>query len=107
MRVASRFMPLDDSRVARAWLALPRPYVAPRNPTETRLAAIWADALTLDCVGVDDDFADLGGDSFDAERVLTMVEAEFAVRAPLSMLIEATTVAGLAKAIERLSETRR
>ena len=54
--------------------ALPRPdwqvdslssgsHVAPRNPTETRMCAIWAEVLNLptDTVGIRDDFFRLGG----------------------------------------------
>ncbi|MFV0131783.1 non-ribosomal peptide synthase/polyketide synthase [Streptomyces sp. HMX87] len=37
--------------------------VAPRTPTERTLAAIWADILRVDRVGVDDNFFALGGDS--------------------------------------------
>ena len=39
------------------------PYVAPRTPTETLLAAIWEEALGLDRVGIHDNFFALGGDS--------------------------------------------
>ncbi|MEU9885449.1 amino acid adenylation domain-containing protein [Sphaerisporangium sp. NPDC051011] len=38
-------------------------YVAPSNDVEATLAAIWADLLGLERVGVDDDFFELGGDS--------------------------------------------
>ncbi|MFF4674104.1 amino acid adenylation domain-containing protein, partial [Streptomyces sp. NPDC001279] len=50
--------------------ALPTPtaeatdaYLAPRTPVEETLAAIWADVLGVDQVGVHDNFFDLGGDS--------------------------------------------
>jgi acyl carrier protein len=83
-------------------MTLPRPYSEPRDPIEAKLAAIWAKALNLDCVGVDDDFSDLGGDSFDAETVQTAIENEMGVRIPLSAMIETPTVALFAKLIERL-----
>ncbi len=38
-------------------------YVAPRNETESQLADIWAPVLGLECVGIHDNFFDLGGDS--------------------------------------------
>ncbi|MFI1198400.1 non-ribosomal peptide synthase/polyketide synthase [Streptomyces sp. NPDC020883] len=38
-------------------------HVAPRNGTERKLAAIWAEVLGLPRVGVDDNFFALGGDS--------------------------------------------
>lgn len=59
--------------------ALPRPgferpnlgpaYRAPTSETEKRLAGLWASALDVDRVGVDDNFFDLGGDSITAIRI--------------------------------------
>ncbi|MGK4582318.1 amino acid adenylation domain-containing protein [Kitasatospora sp. HPMI-4] len=41
-------------------------YVAPRTPAEEQLAAIWAQVLERDRVGIEDTFFDLGGDSIRA-----------------------------------------
>ncbi|MET9662635.1 amino acid adenylation domain-containing protein, partial [Streptomyces sp. NPDC006510] len=49
--------------VARAATAADAPYEEPRTDTERRLAAVWAEILGLEQVGVHDDFRDLGGDS--------------------------------------------
>ncbi|MEU6589843.1 non-ribosomal peptide synthase/polyketide synthase [Streptomyces sp. NPDC046881] len=38
-------------------------HVAPRTPTERALAAIWAEVLRAERIGVDDNFFELGGDS--------------------------------------------
>jgi thioesterase domain-containing protein len=40
-----------------------REYVAPRTPTETALAEMWAEILRVERVGVTDNFFELGGDS--------------------------------------------
>jgi amino acid adenylation domain-containing protein len=40
-----------------------RPYVAPRNPTELKLAEIWAEVLGRDRVGIEDNIFEIGGDS--------------------------------------------
>jgi hypothetical protein len=40
-----------------------RPYVAPRNPTEVKLAEIWAEVLGRDRVGIEDNIFEIGGDS--------------------------------------------
>ncbi|GAA4819213.1 amino acid adenylation domain-containing protein [Streptomyces ziwulingensis] len=57
--------------------ALPRPArtapeerSAPRTPTERQVAEIWAQVLGRPEVGADDDFFDLGGDSFAAVRAV-------------------------------------
>ncbi len=49
--------------------ALPKPdmqsrvYSAPQTEAECQLAAVWADVLKIDQVGLDDNFFELGGDS--------------------------------------------
>ncbi|WP_240357194.1 condensation domain-containing protein, partial [Myxococcus eversor] len=87
--------------------ALPAPdsgptdsFVAPRNPTEMRLAAIWAEVLHLDSVSVTDDFFSLGGHSLLATQVVSRVRKAFDVELPLRALIEAPTVGELAVRVE-------
>ena len=46
-------------------------YVAPRNPTEAALAAIWSETLGLERIGVNDDFFELGGDSLMVIKVVS------------------------------------
>jgi amino acid adenylation domain-containing protein len=78
---------------------LDTPYVAPQTPVEVQLAAIWADVLGLDRVGVSDRFLELGGDSLLATRVVTRVFSQFQVQLPLHVLLEAATVAEMAMVI--------
>lgn len=59
---------------ARSRPDLATPCQAPRNETETRIAAIWSDLLELGDVGVRDDFFELGGDSLQAMRMIMAVE---------------------------------
>ncbi|MFD6285591.1 non-ribosomal peptide synthase/polyketide synthase [Streptomyces sp. NPDC060205] len=55
---------LDRARLPDPGPACSRAHrVAPRTPTERILAAVWADILRVDRVGVDDNFFMLGGDS--------------------------------------------
>jgi amino acid adenylation domain-containing protein len=78
-------------------------FVAPRDPTEKALAAIWADLLGVSDVGVFSNFFDLGGHSLLAGRVLAKVANVLGVSLPITALFEAPTVATLAC---RISEER-
>ncbi|MFJ7147384.1 non-ribosomal peptide synthase/polyketide synthase [Streptomyces sp. NPDC100445] len=51
-------------------------HVAPRTPTEHALAAIWADVLHLERIGVDDNFFELGGDSILSIQVVARARQE-------------------------------
>lgn len=76
---------------------LPVEYVAPRAGTETRLAELWAAILDVDRVGRDDDFFAAGGDSLDAIRAATEIEAEWGCPYRVTDLIRAPTVARTAE----------
>jgi thioester reductase-like protein/FkbH-like protein len=80
--------------------ACPTPYASPRTPTEEALAAVWAEVLRVDRVGVHDSFFDLGGHSLLAARLAARVRAQFGVDVPLRVLFETPTVSALAAAID-------
>jgi amino acid adenylation domain-containing protein/thioester reductase-like protein len=75
-------------------------YVAPRNPLEEELAQLCAGVLSLERVGIHDNFFDLGGNSLLATRLIFQVRERFEVQVLLRSLFEEPTVAGLARAIE-------
>jgi acyl carrier protein len=73
---------------------------APRTATETLLAALWAEVLDVDQVGVADDFfGDLGGHSLLATRLVARVADVFGVAVPLQRIFEAPSVAAFADAM--------
>lgn len=79
----------------------PQAFAAPRTQTEARLAALWAEALGLDAVGVDDDFFALGGHSLIVTHLLSGARDLFGVELPLSAVFTgAMTVAEMARQIE-------
>jgi amino acid adenylation domain-containing protein len=82
-------------------------FVAPRTQTEATIAAIWAEVLELNQVGIHSDFFDLGGHSLRATRVISRLHKTFGVELPLRALFEASTVAQLAERIDALSGTAR
>ncbi|MEU4781489.1 amino acid adenylation domain-containing protein [Micromonospora sp. NPDC023633] len=51
----------------------------PTTPLQVALAERWAQVLGYDRVGIDDDFFDLGGDSFTAIRALSGIEPPISV----------------------------
>ena len=74
-------------------------YVAPRTPTEAALAALWAQVLTLDRVGVDDNFFALGGHSLLSIKLFHLMHSRLGVTLPLAAIFSAPTVAALAALI--------
>ncbi|HEX6288833.1 MAG TPA: amino acid adenylation domain-containing protein [Herpetosiphonaceae bacterium] len=93
--------------------ALPKPeqhahaaavFVAPRTPTETRLAQIWAEVLQVERVGIHDSFFDLGGHSLSATQMMSAVRAAFQVELSLQTIFEGPTVAAMAAVIERSAQ---
>ena len=66
---------------------------------EAGLAEIWCRTLEVDRVGPHDDFFRLGGDSLAAAVVLAEVQKAFGPNLPLTTLLRAPTVAGLADAL--------
>jgi amino acid adenylation domain-containing protein len=76
-------------------------YVAPRNETETLLARLWAEALELDRVGVEDEFFVLGGASSQAIQIVAQANAAGLPLTP-EMFFRYPTIATLAEACEEL-----
>ncbi|PTL74976.1 non-ribosomal peptide synthetase, partial [Vitiosangium sp. GDMCC 1.1324] len=81
-------------------------YVAPRTPTEEKLAAIWAEVLSVPRVGAEDNFFELGGHSLLATRVLSRLRSAFQVELPVRALFEAPTLSALALKIDETQRAR-
>lgn len=80
---------------------LPEPaaYVAPRTPLECAIAAIWAEVLHVERVGVFDHFFALGGSSLLAVELHARLRHLLPENVSLARLFEEPTVAGLAERI--------
>ncbi|MBA2923139.1 non-ribosomal peptide synthetase [Pseudomonas sp. P7] len=78
-------------------------YLAPRNELETTLAAIWAEVLKVERVGVQDNFFELGGHSLLVTQIASRVQKTLQRDVPLRAMFECSTVAELAEYIEGLA----
>ena len=76
------------------------PYVAPGTDVELRLAALWSELLSVEEVGVHDDFFALGGASLTAIAALGRVREAFGVELPLQSFFAAPTLGAVAQAVE-------
>src|SRR5205823_3571160 len=67
--------------------------VAPRTETEKKIAAVWAEVLGVESVGMHDDFFELGGHSLKAVQVLSRLRQAFNKDLPLRALLQTPTAA--------------
>jgi len=78
------------------------PFVAPRNPVEETVAALWRDVLRLETVGVNDRFLELGGDSLMATMLVSRIRSIMHVELSLIDFFDASTIEEQARLIERM-----
>jgi len=71
-----------------------------RTPFEELLAALFAEVLGMDRVGIEESFFDLGGHSLLATRLMSRLREAFRVEMPLRALFDTPTVSALALRIE-------
>jgi hypothetical protein len=75
-------------------------HVAPRNDIERAIAAVWADALGVNEVGVKDNFFELGGNSLLAGVVIARLSEEFNTEIDWGLLLGADpTIEGFSMSI--------
>ncbi len=74
----------------------------PRTDVEVILADIWKEVLSVEVVGIYDDFFDLGGHSLLATQIVTRLRETFEIDLPLAALFRGSTIAELAVVIEEL-----
>ncbi len=79
-------------------------YTAPRDELEEKLAAIWQEVLSLDRVGVEDNFFTLGGHSLQATQVIARVRKDLCPQAPLMGLFRKPTISNLADTVRAAQE---
>lgn len=75
-------------------------FAAPRNSVEEKLLGFWKANLRCSSIGIHDNFFDLGGNSLIAVRLITTIEKWSGRRLRANSLIQAPTVASLARSLE-------
>jgi amino acid adenylation domain-containing protein len=79
----------------------------PRNDTERRVAALWADLLAMPVTDVNSDFFDIGGHSLLAARLISEIQRAFVVPLSLSTFLDSgRTIAELAVLLDARSPSR-
>jgi acyl carrier protein len=71
-------------------------YAAPSSPLERAVAEVWREVLTVDHLGIDDDFFQLGGDSMAVLAATTRLGQRLNQQVPSHLLFECPTVRSLA-----------
>ena len=74
-------------------------YVAPRNPTEEIVAAIFAELLETEQIGILHNFFEVGGHSLLAVQLASRLRETFQVEVSLKRIFEDPTVAGVTAAL--------
>jgi len=107
--IPSFFVMLDalpltpNGKLDRDALPLPDPksryeisYIEPKTDTEKRIAEVWQKLLSVEKVGLDDNFFNLGGHSLLATQMISRLRAAFEIDLSLRSVFDNPTVAALA-----------
>ena len=79
---------------------MPRVYTPARTSQEVSLAAIWSEVLSLERVGIEENFFDLGGHSLLAAQIIHRINQAFGIDLPMRVIFDQPTIGGLALSIE-------
>jgi aspartate racemase len=78
-------------------------YVAPRTALERQLAEAWEQVLGVSCVGLGENFFDLGGNSILVIRLIAKIEKIFGRAVSSAVLFQSPTIEQLAQLLEQKS----
>jgi amino acid adenylation domain-containing protein len=81
-------------------VSVTRPYVAPRNQVETKLAEIWKEVLGVERVGIEDNIFEIGGDSLLIFRIAARAK-QMDIALSVRQFFQHRTIATLASALEQ------
>lgn len=109
--IVAQFPLTPNGKVDRAQLPSPQAsdwltetYVEPATDSERTVARVFRDVLTVERVGAEASFFDLGGHSVLATRVVAQLRKLGHADVTLRMLFESATVAVLARELDRIAQ---
>ncbi len=79
-------------------------YSAPETETESVLKDIFEDFFSVEPIGIDDDFFQLGGDSLKGMMLLKRIRKRFDVKFPLHEFFQKATIRALASKLDEMSD---
>ncbi|XWW45390.1 amino acid adenylation domain-containing protein [Fibrella sp. USSR17] len=81
-------------------------YIAPGNPTEEKLSAVWKEVLASERIGVNDNFFELGGNSLLAVRTMAAVGQALGQDIPVTKLYQFPTLRALAGYLDGRTQSK-
>ena len=93
-KVDRRALPVPEKTFSR------QEFVAPATASESMLAAVWTELLSVSPVSVTDNFFDLSGDSLLVAKLLVRIEQLFGKQLSMTTLFQAPTIRELAVILE-------
>ncbi|WP_218154651.1 non-ribosomal peptide synthetase [Paenibacillus sp. UNC496MF] len=81
-------------------------FAVPRNETERRLLHIWKDVLSLEQIGIDDEFFEIGGHSLLIARAVSEINEAFQISLPFTKVFQNPTIRMIAAIIDELTPSR-
>ena len=84
-------------------LSIAHNYEAPRDALEVELCRLWEESLGIPCIGIRQNFFELGGYSLMAVALVNKIRRRLSVNIPVATIFEAPTIAQLAPILRRSS----
>lgn len=93
---AGKILRAVEARLHKQRPVLAGQYLAPGNSIERVLTGIWQKVISIDRVGVHDNFFEIGGTSLKAIQLIAQIKREFSVNISIVTIFEKPTISSLA-----------
>ncbi|MCP4348351.1 MAG: amino acid adenylation domain-containing protein [Desulfobacterales bacterium] len=80
-------------------------FVAPQDEDQEKMASIWKEILSLDSIGIDDNYFELGGHSLMATRIVSRIYKAFETEISLKEFFDNPDIRRLTQAVDRKTGT--